>query len=259
MPIANFILPGTSAPSFPEAAKAPSAASGYAAPPATVSVSCAAFAHRSPPRWSCLPAIGSRCVGTGAARSVISGRSPCMFAMSPFRSRFMRSPQPSAVTVRQLAMPATWSRNAATIQRSTNSSRSSSGPSRLYFVRTECSAMSDANRAMVKLLRFLARGQAREQACEGSARSLQSGDASLHIVSEGLLAEAVSAGLVRRAGGRNGLCPAAGSYLRRAASMREEAFIEQHGAIGHAVADVDGGPQPFGSTGRNRRFQALCD
>lgn len=119
--------------------------------------------------------------------------------------------------------------------------------------------MSDANRAMVKLLRFLARGQAREQACEGSARSLQSDDASLHIVSEGLLAEAVSAGLVRRAGGRNGLCPAAGSYLRRAASMREEAFIEQHGAIGHAVADVDGGPQPFGSTGRNRRFQALCD
>lgn len=159
MPIANFTLPGASAPSFPEAAKAPSAASGYAAPPATVSVSCAAFAHRSPPRWSCLPAIGSRCVGTGAARSAISGRSLCMFAMSPFRSRFMRSPQPSAVTVRQLAMPATWSRIAATIQRSTNSSRSSNGPSRLYFVRTECSAMSDANRAMVKLLRFLARGQ----------------------------------------------------------------------------------------------------
>ncbi|MBB3397181.1 DUF6456 domain-containing protein [Rhizobium sp. BK060] len=33
------------------------------------------------------------------------------------------------------------------------------------------------------------------------------------------------------------------SYLRRAASLREEAFIEQHGAIGHVVAGLDGGRQ----------------
>lgn len=39
------------------------------------------------------------------------------------------------------------------------------------------------------------------------------------------------------------LCPAARSYLRRAASLREEAFIEQHGAIGHVVAELDGGRQ----------------
>ncbi|MBB3539784.1 MULTISPECIES: DUF6456 domain-containing protein [unclassified Rhizobium] len=105
--------------------------------------------------------------------------------------------------------------------------------------------MSDAHKAMVKLLRFLARGEAREQACEGSALSLHLGDGALHIVSQSLLAAAVSAGLVSRTGGWICLAPAARSYLRRAASLREEAFIEQHGAIDHAVAEVgDGRRQP---------------
>jgi hypothetical protein len=36
--------------------------------------------------------------------------------------------------------------------------------------RTECSAMSDANRAMVKLLRFLARGQPRNKQAKGPPR-----------------------------------------------------------------------------------------
>jgi len=38
MPIANFTLPGASAPSFPAAATAQSAASGFASPPATMPV-----------------------------------------------------------------------------------------------------------------------------------------------------------------------------------------------------------------------------
>ncbi|WP_088703789.1 hypothetical protein [Rhizobium sp. R693] len=119
--------------------------------------------------------------------------------------------------------------------------------------------MNDANKAMVKLLRFLARGEAREQACEGPALSLHLGDGSLQIVSETLLVEAVSAGLASRGSGRICLCPAARSYLRRAASLREEAFIEQHGAIGHFAAEVDRCLQLVGLTGRNRRSQALRD
>lgn len=101
--------------------------------------------------------------------------------------------------------------------------------------------MSDANKAMVKLLRFLARGEARERTCEGSALSLHLDDGSLHIASETLVAKAVAAGLISRRSERICLCPAARSYLRRAASPRDEAFIEQHGAIGHALADVGDG------------------
>ncbi len=103
---------------------------------------------------------------------------------------------------------------------------------------------NEAGKAMVKLLRFLVRGEGREQACEGSALSLHLGDGSLHIVSQSLMDEAVSAGLVSRTGGRVCLCPAARSYLRRAAALREEAFIEQHGAVGNTVTDVGGSPQP---------------
>jgi len=118
--------------------------------------------------------------------------------------------------------------------------------------------MSDANKAMVKLLRFLAHGDGWET-CEGSALSLHLGDGSLHIVSQPLLTEAASAGLVSREGGRVYLCPAARSYLRRAASLREEAFIEQHGAIGRILAETTADGHRCGSTGRNRRFQALRD
>jgi len=102
--------------------------------------------------------------------------------------------------------------------------------------------MSDANKAMVKLLRFLGRGEVRETR-KGAALSLHLGDGSLHIVSQSLLTEAASAGLVSRENGRVYLCPAARSYLRRAASLREEAFIEQHGAIGHILAETDGARQ----------------
>ncbi|KQV63809.1 DUF6456 domain-containing protein [Rhizobium sp. Root1220] len=96
------------------------------------------------------------------------------------------------------------------------------------------------SKPMVRLMRFLLRGEAQAGSCEGGGLSLHLSDGTRHAVSQTLLAEAISSGLAGRENGRIFLRPTARSYLRRAVAEREEAFIAQHGALDDVLADVDG-------------------
>jgi hypothetical protein len=97
-------------------------------------------------------------------------------------------------------------------------------------------------KSMLKMLKFLARGEARLERTDGTTAVLHH-EGSRHDVPAGLLAEAVSRGLVAAGQARASLAPPARAYLRRAIAEREEAFIEQHGEIGRAVRDIEGTPR----------------
>jgi hypothetical protein len=103
------------------------------------------------------------------------------------------------------------------------------------------------SKAMVRLVKFLMRGPASEEASEKAGedglRSLRLGDGACCVVPAALLAEALMSGLAERAGGAVRLGSPARSYLRRAAAEQEEAFLNQHAAIGDALADVEGTTQ----------------
>ena len=107
------------------------------------------------------------------------------------------------------------------------------------------------SKAMFRLVKFLMRGPASEEASEEASekagedglRSLRLGDGACCVVPAALLAEALMSGLAERAGGAVRLGSPARSYLRRAAAEQEEAFLNQHAAIGDALADVEGTTQ----------------
>jgi hypothetical protein len=96
---------------------------------------------------------------------------------------------------------------------------------------------------MVRLLKFLTRGEAREVGCEGAISSLRRADGSTCAVPAAVIGQAMAAGLIERHAGTITLCPQARSYLRRATAERDEAFIEQHQTIEQCVRDVDGKPR----------------
>ncbi|MFP3581655.1 hypothetical protein SB659_19025, partial [Arthrobacter sp. SIMBA_036] len=93
---------------------------------------------------------------------------------------------------------------------------------------TEKAANSD--RQMLKMLRFLAKGEVRLERFGSETVALHHGTAR-HEIPSGLLSEAVSRGLATIARDSASLAPAARAYLRRALAERDEAFIEQHGDI----------------------------
>lgn len=94
-------------------------------------------------------------------------------------------------------------------------------------------------KSMLKMLRFLARGEARLERTDRTTAVLHH-ENSRHDVPAGLLAEAVSRGLVAAGQSSASLAPPARAYLRRAMAERDEAFIEQHGEIATTMRDVEG-------------------
>ena len=92
---------------------------------------------------------------------------------------------------------------------------------------------------MISLLKFLAKGEARLERA-GELAAVLHRENSSHDVPSGLLAEAVSSGLVSAGHGAARLAPPARAYLKRAMAEREEAFIEQHGEIEQAVREIGG-------------------
>lgn len=105
---------------------------------------------------------------------------------------------------------------------------------------TEKTTSSD--RQMLKMLRFLAKGEVLLERFGAETIALHHGSAR-HEIPSGLLSEAVSRGLVAMARDSASLAPAARVYLRRALAERDEAFIEQHGDIARATRDIDGRPE----------------
>lgn len=98
------------------------------------------------------------------------------------------------------------------------------------------------SKQMLKILRFLAGGEARLER-EGAETVSLHRAGSRHRLPAAVLAEAVSRGLVTEAQSRLSLALPARAYLRRALADREEAFLEQHGDITQRVRDIDGTPQ----------------
>jgi hypothetical protein len=99
---------------------------------------------------------------------------------------------------------------------------------------------TDAPRtSLVRLLKFLMKGEAAVEGGEGAQLTLRHREGS-HAVAPALLDEAISLGLITATAGSARLAPPARAYLRRAAAEREEAFLEQHGEIALRLAEIDG-------------------
>jgi hypothetical protein len=97
---------------------------------------------------------------------------------------------------------------------------------------------------MVRFLKFLAGGPAHLGLRDGGETAVLTSDrGGIQNFPAALIDAAVSRGLVRRSGTHAALETAARSYLRRAASEREQAFLDQHGDVAIATADVGEGPQ----------------
>lgn len=95
-------------------------------------------------------------------------------------------------------------------------------------------------KAMAKLIGVLTRGVVSEEPADGPHVGLRTVDGRLHLFAADLLGEALSLGLAAKGEGGLRASAAARSYLRRAASERDEAFLEQHGDIAEVAADVEG-------------------
>ncbi|WP_431321793.1 helix-turn-helix domain-containing protein [Rhizobium sp. YTU87027] len=150
MPIANFALPGASVPSFPQVVTAQGAASGFASPPATMSVRAVCRICAQITTEMVMLASHRIQMRRDRRRTLCHIRQIAMYvchvalqiALYEIGGAFGRD----RTTVDMLAMS---SRIAVTIRRSTNSSRPSNGRSILCFDRTGYSGMNDANKAMV--------------------------------------------------------------------------------------------------------------
>jgi hypothetical protein len=116
--------------------------------------------------------------------------------------------------------------------------------------------MNERNRAMVRFLKFLAGGPAHLGLRDGGETAVLTSDrGGIQNFPAALIDAAVSRGLVRRSGTHAALETAARSYLRRAASEREQASSISMVTWRLRRQTSARGRNACGSIRRNRRLQ----
>jgi hypothetical protein len=110
---------------------------------------------------------------------------------------------------------------------------------------TDRSIPTHEKRALVRLLRFLARGEAAvTPRDDGLNAEIETADGAVQLHRLDAVGQATSLGLALRNGDRLALTSAARSFLRRAAAESEEAFLAQHADLATAAVEIDGTRQP---------------
>lgn len=95
---------------------------------------------------------------------------------------------------------------------------------------------------LLRLIRQLARGECAVETAEGGEMRVTGGGERLYP--QAVIAEARSLGLACLSGGRLTASAEASAFLRRALVTGGEAFIDQHGEMVAATAEVEGARQP---------------
>lgn len=99
-----------------------------------------------------------------------------------------------------------------------------------------------SRKQLLRLIRQLARGDCGIQRTQGGEIRLSGAEERLYP--EAVVSQARSLGLVHLSATRISATAEASAFLRRSLVTGEEAFIEQHGEIGIASAEVEGARQP---------------
>ena len=105
-------------------------------------------------------------------------------------------------------------------------------------------ASGSEKKALLRLLRFLARGPASmTPRDDGVHAEIENADAAVQIIKLGVIAEAAARGLIHRdahgEGDRIALEGAGRAYLKRAAARAEETFLAQHADLVDTTVEVD--------------------
>ncbi len=105
-------------------------------------------------------------------------------------------------------------------------------------------ASGSEKKALLRLLRFLARGPASmTPRDDGVHAEIENADAAVQIIKLGVIAEAAARGLIHRdahgEGDRIALEAAGRAYLKRAAARAEETFLAQHADLVDTTVEVD--------------------
>lgn len=99
---------------------------------------------------------------------------------------------------------------------------------------------SGREKRKLRLLRLLAKGNARIAMRDDGLAEITAGEGGLLVVSREAVTQAVAAGLIEKVGDELRLLADARAYLRRAAAIQEETFLSQHGEIEQAVVELEG-------------------